>query len=226
MSEGIKKLFSKIPEKYDLINQILTFGLDSFWRKKTAKISVRIGGENLLDICTGTGKMAYLLKKYTKKSIFSLDFCIPMLNEAKKINDIKIISSNAKFLPFKDETFDLITISFATRNLNKNQEELKKTFIEFKRVLKKGGYFLNLETTQPPFFILKWFLHIYSKIFIKPIGAFFSGSKEAYSYLSSTIPRFYNAKKLKEILKEAGFSEVKYKYLFPYVVALHISKKF
>lgn len=225
MSEGIKKLFSKIPKKYDLINQILTFGFDSIWRKKAAKIGVKLGGNFYLDVCTGTGKEANFLKKYSKKNVFSLDFCLPMLFYAKKKNGIKFILSDAKFLPFKDEKFDLITISFATRNLNTKKENLVKAFQEFKRVLKKGGYFLNLETTQPPFFILRWILHLYSKIFIKPIGAFISGSKEAYAYLSSTIPRFYNAEKLKEILKEVGFCEVNFKYLFPYVVALHISKK-
>lgn len=225
MSEGIKKLFSKIPKNYDLINNILTFGLDHFWRKKTAKIALKFNGDLCLDVCTGTGKQAFFLNKYLNKKIYSIDFCLPMLQKAKNLEGIKIISSNALKLPFKDETFDLITISFATRNLNKNKEELKKAFCEFKRVLKKNGYFLNLETTQPPFFLLKGFLHLYSKTLIKPIGSLFSGSKEAYTYLSSTIPRFYNAKILKEILIESGFSEVDYKYLFPYVVALHISKK-
>lgn len=225
MSEGIKKLFSKIPKKYDLINQILTFGFDSIWRKKAAKIGVKLGGNFYLDVCTGTGIQAYFLKKYSKKNVFSLDFCLPMLFYAKKKNGIKFILSDAKFLPFKDETFDLITISFATRNLNTKKEDLVKAFEEFKRVLRKGGYFLNLETTQPPFFILRWILHFYSKTFIKPIGAFLSNSKEAYAYLSSTIPRFYSAEKLKEILKEVGFSKVNFKYFFPYVVALHISKK-
>lgn len=225
MSEGIKKLFSKIPENYDLINQILTFGFDSIWRKKAAKIGIKLGGDFYLDVCTGTGKQVYLLKKYSKKAVFSVDFCLPMLFYAKKRDGIKIIAADAKFLPFKDETFELITISFATRNLNTKKEDLLKAFEEFKRVLKKGGYFLNLETTQPPFFILRWILHLYSKILIKPIGAFISGSREAYAYLSSTIPRFYSAEKLKEILKESGFSETNFKYFFPFVVALHISKK-
>lgn len=225
MSEGIKRIFSRIPKNYDLINNVLTFRLDNFWRKKTAKLALKLNGSFFLDVCTGTGKQAYYLKKITRKKVFSIDFCLPMLEEAKKIKEIKIISSNAKFLPFKDETFDLITISFATRNLNTNKEELVRAFKEFHRVLKKGGYFFNLETTQPPFFLLKWFLHLYSKTLIKPIGTILSGSKEAYKYLSSTIPRFYNAKILKEILKDVGFSEVNFKYFFPYVVALHISKK-
>ena len=225
MSEGIKKLFSKISEKYDLINNILTFGLDNFWRKKTAKVGLKFNGNLCLDVCGGTGKQAYYLKKFSNKNVFSVDFCLPMLNKAKNYKEIKLISSNAKFLPFKDETFDLVAISFATRNLNTKKEEMILAFKEFKRVLKKGGYFLNLETTQPPFFLLKWLLHFYSKTLIKPVGTFLSGSKEAYSYLSSTIPKFYKAEILKEILKESGFSEVSYKYFFPYVVALHISKK-
>lgn len=225
MSEPLKNLFSKIPENYDLINQILTFGFDNIWRRKAAKIALKLKKGYFLDVCTGTGKQAILLKKYKGNGIYGLDFCLPMLNKAKKARSFPVILGNAKALPFKEETFDIITISFATRNLNTSKQALLDTFVEFRRVLKKGGYFLNLETTQPPFFLLKGFLHFYSKVFIKPIGAFLSGSKEAYSYLSTTIPRFYSAPVLKDILIDAGFEEVKFRYLFPYVVALHISKK-
>lgn len=225
MSEPLKNLFSKIPKNYDLINQILTFGFDNIWRKRAAKIASNLKKNYLLDVCTGTGKQAIYLKKYTKKEVLGVDFCFPMLQEAIKEQKFTVFLANAKLLPFKDETFDLLTISFATRNLNTSRVALLNTFKEFRRVLKKEGYFLNLETTQPPFFLLKFFLHLYSKIFIKPVGRAISGSKEAYAYLSSTIPKFYGAPQLKEILKEAGFSEVKFKYFFPWVVALHISKK-
>lgn len=225
MSEPLKNLFSKIPKSYDFINQVLTFGFDNYWRKRTAKIGLKLPGNFYLDVCTGTGKQAFFLNKYKKNKVCGVDFCFPMLKKAKKGQNFNVFLAEARALPFKDETFDILTISFATRNLNTTKDALLDSFKEFKRVLKKGGHFLNLETTQPPFFILKGILHLYSKIFIKPIGAFISGSKEAYAYLSSTIPRFYSAPDLKEILMEAGFSEVKFKYLFPYVVALHISKK-
>ncbi len=227
MSEGIKNLFSKIPDKYDLINTILTFGLDHFWRKNLAKNVKGLNKSLILDVCTGTGRQIGEIKKKLnkEKKLFALDFCFPMLFKAKSLERIKLLTSDAKKMPFKDETFDIITISFATRNLNTSKESLKKTFKEFYRVLKKDGYFLNLETTQPPFFLFKFFLKIYCKTAVKPLGGFISSSKEAYSYLSHTIPRFYSALELKEILKGVGFSEVNFKYLFFFFVAIHISKK-
>ncbi len=227
MSEGIKNLFSKIPDRYDLINKILTFGLDHFWRKILAKNIRSLKKSLVLDVCSGTGKQIEEINKNSnkEKGLFALDFCLPMLFKAKSLKRVKLLASDAKKMPFKDETFDIITISFATRNLNTSKENLKNTFIEFYRVLKKDGYFLNLETTQPPFFLLKTFLKIYCKTVVKPLGGLISSSKEAYSYLSHTIPSFYSALELKEILKGVGFSEVNFKYLFPYVVAIHISKK-
>lgn len=225
MSEKIKDFFSKIPLKYDLINKIISFSLDDFWRKRLAREAKKIKKSPVLDLCTGTGKQAFFLKEYLKEKVYAIDFCFPMLKEAKKIKEIRFIAANAKNLPFKDEKFGIVTISFATRNLNTNKDELLKCFLEFKRVLKNDGIFLNLETTQPPFFPLKLILYIYLKTFVKEIGYLISGSKEAYSYLSNSIPKFYKAKELKKILIEAGFSMVRYKYLFPYVIALHFSKK-
>ena len=114
-----------------------------------------------------------------------------------------------------------MTISFATRNINLNRNILIQSFSEFYRTLKPGGSFINLETSQPSSSLVRTFFHLFIKTFVKPVGSFISGSKESYIYLSKTIPKFYSAKQLKEILSVAGFDEVSYKKLFLGIAAIH-----
>lgn len=224
MNKGVLKIFSDIPDKYELVNHILTFGFDIYWRRKSAKLAVK-EGTFFLDVCTGTGEMALNLAGRERK-VLALDFCFPMLEVARrKDSGIDFVIGDAITLPFKDETFDVITISFATRNINLNRENLINCFKEFRRVLKRGGKFFNLETTQPFNRIWRYFFHGYVKIFVKKIGSLISGSETAYKYLAHTIPRFYDAEELKDILYESGFSRVSYKRFFPKIVALHIAEK-
>ncbi len=228
MNKGVQKIFSQIPDKYELVNHILTLGLDIYWRRKTAKLAVNAGGEIFLDVCTGTGEMAFNLAQIqeNKRKVVALDFCIPMLERAQ-IKDafIDFVIGDAEKLPFKNEVFDIITISFATRNINVNRETLIRCFKEFRRVLKRGGKFFNLETTQPVGIVAKWLFNIYIKTLVKPVGSIISGSKPAYKYLSYTISKFYNSEELMGILYEAGYSNVFYKKVFPGIVALHIAEK-
>lgn len=228
MNKGIRKIFSEIHQKYEIVNHILTFGLDIYWRRKSARLATKKDGKLFLDICTGTGEMAWNIKKFGRNNckVIALDFCYSMLERAKsKRNSMLFIAGDVANLPFPDEIFDIVTISFATRNLNFKKDNLIKCLIEIKRVLKKGGRFFNLETTQPEIKFGKMLFHAYVKIFVKPLGSFISGSEPAYKYLSWTIPKFYDAEELKKILKEAGFSRVFYKKFFPGVVALHIAEK-
>ncbi len=227
MNKGVHKIFSQISESYELVNHILTFGLDIYWRKKTAKLAVN-GGRIFLDVCTGTGEMAFNLTNTggNNRKIVALDFCIPMVKKAKDKNAlIDFVIGDAEKLPFQDGTFDALTISFATRNINVNRGTLIGCFKEFRRVLKNGGKFYNLETTQPSGIVARWLFHLYVKTLVKPVGSILSGSKPAYRYLSYTIPKFYSAEELEKILYESGFSKVFYKRLFPGVVALHIAEK-
>ncbi|MBN1291384.1 MAG: class I SAM-dependent methyltransferase [Candidatus Latescibacteria bacterium] len=138
---------------------------------------------------------------------------------------IRFVISDVKALPFIDDTFDLITISFATRNLNISRDILTETFHEFYRVLKPGGRFVNLETSRPPSAIIRKLYNTYIGITVKPVGYFLSGSSAGYAYLSHTIPRFYGAVELKDIILEAGFGTVDYTGLMFGAAAIHVAKK-
>lgn len=230
MNKGIQNIFSEVSSTYELINHVLTCGLDYVWRKKAAKTGAAGGGSMWLDVCSGTGDMAVNLSRLAPENtrVFAADFSLPMIREAvpkPEAKNIVFVISEVKELPFADETFDLITISFATRNLNTSPDMLIRSFREFQRVLKPGGRFVNLETSQPSSTLIRKLFHAYIKLAVKPAGQFISGSKAGYIYLSQTIPRFYNAEDLAGIIRQAGFSKVEYSRLMMGAAAIHVAVK-
>ena len=230
MNKKICTLFSELHKTYEITNHLLTWWLDIYWRRSVAGEACKSGAKRYLDVCCGTGEMASNLKRGAENDalIVALDFNFQMLQTAaskEQSNKISFIRADAALLPFRDASFDTITISFATRNLNTDAGNLNKCLIDFRRVLKPDGKFINLETTQPRSAFIRYFFHLYVKIFIKPVGTLISGSKAGYVYLSRTIPRFYSAEELVKILRDSGFSSVKSKRFFPGIVAMHESIK-
>lgn len=227
---GIQKIFTEAAPTYELANSVLTLGLDTFWRKRTARMAAQWGGDKWLDVCSGTGETAAYLRGSTKGKamIVALDFCFPMLHQAvkkAKKNKINLCIADAGRLPFNDNTFDLVTISFATRNLNINRDILIHNFREFYRIIKSGGRFVNLETSQPVSIFLRRLFHFYVRLLVKPVGYLLSGSKAAYAYLSYTIPRFFSAGELSEIIYRAGFRKVSFNYMSFGITAIHTALK-
>jgi demethylmenaquinone methyltransferase/2-methoxy-6-polyprenyl-1,4-benzoquinol methylase len=230
MRKGIKKIFSEVAPTYELVNHVLTFGLDILWRRKAARKAVRANGILWLDVCSGTGEMALNLSRLAdeKVKIVSVDFCYPMISRALKkreVPNLSFVLAESGRLPFIDMTFSLVTISFATRNIYPNKRQLVAHLKEFHRVLKPGGYFVNLETSQPSLRIVQRLFHLYVRLTVKQLGSLFSGSKSAYRYLAYTIPRFFPPEEFSSILREAGFSQVTHRSLFFGVSAIHTAIK-
>ena len=226
MNKDIRKIFYEVSHTYELTNHILTFGLDIVWRRKATEIAAKEGGTMWLDVCTGTGETAFYLHRLAKKetTVVATDFCIPMLYKAiEKFGAHQVFFSlaDAMALPFRNETFDLVTISFATRNININQNILLGYFREFYRILKPGGRFVNMETSQPPSNLLRKLFHLYVGLAVRPIGYIISGSRDGYAYLSQTIPRFYRASNLANIIRNAGFIKVDFYRMTFGLVAIH-----
>ena len=230
MSNGIQKLFTQVPRTYERVNHILTFGMDILWRRKAVRLAVADGGQRWIDVCSGTGETAVYLTEYVQNGtrVYAADFSLPMLQVARSKpqgSKIRFSISEIKALPFSEATFDLVTISFATRNINTSRDDLLNSFKEFHRVLKPGGRFVNLETSQPNNAVIRKLYHSYIKLLVKPVGWRISGAKAPYAYLSHTIPRFYPAAELAEILKEAGFSRVDVTPLMFGAAAIHKAVK-
>ncbi|MDH7511625.1 MAG: ubiquinone/menaquinone biosynthesis methyltransferase [Clostridiales bacterium] len=229
MNRGIQAIFSEVAERYELVNHILTFGLDRSWRKQAARLAARAGGTLWLDVCSGTGEMAESLRRYSdeRARIVVVDFNAAMLarvSDKSAGRDFLLTIAEAGRLPFADRTFGLVTISFATRNINASTDALLKHLREFRRVLRPGGCFINLETSQPRHPVIKKLFHAYIKLAVRPVGTFLTGSRAGYAYLSSTIPRFYEAADFSRLLRQAGFARVDENPLFFGAAAIHVAQ--
>jgi demethylmenaquinone methyltransferase/2-methoxy-6-polyprenyl-1,4-benzoquinol methylase len=222
----VKKMFSEVPATYEVTNHILTFWFDKMWRKRAAKIATKADGVLWANMCTGTGEMVCYLRRLapTGTRIYGIDFSLPMLKEAKKKRmgkDICFVASDIKTLPFPSGCFDLVTMSFACRNINLNKDILVYSFSEIYRVLKPGGRFVNLETSRPKNLLIRWCFHLYVRLFVKAIGSRISGSRAAYAYLAKTIPRFYSSEELAGLMRQAGCSKSVFEQRLFGVAAIH-----
>jgi len=226
MSRFIQKMFTEVPRTYKLLNHLLTFGQDIFWRRRAARAAAAGGGTLWLDACSGTGDMAACLSHLAGDgtNIVAADFSFPMMSKAMEKSNAKRIRftlADVGCLPFQDNCFDVIIISFATRNINLTKDNLLKCLEEFYRVLKPDGQFVNLDTSQPKFAPIRWMFHLYIKATVRPIGRLISGSDPAYTYLSHSMHHFYRPEKLAEIIRQAGFCEVRFNRMLFGAAAIH-----
>lgn len=216
-SDGKKKqvehMFDTISGEYDGLNRIISLGSDIKWRKKVIKMVSEKNPKSILDIATGTGDLALQFAENTSaEKIIGLDISLGMLSVAiKKVagksfaDKVEFIQGDSEALPFEDNSFDAITVSFGIRNF----ENLDKGLSEIFRVLKKNGIFVILETSVPTKFPFKQGYDLYSKNILPLVGKVFSKDKVAYKYLSESASSFPHGEKLNNILRNIGFKEVK-----------------
>ncbi len=215
---------------YGLANSFLTLGLDFYWRARAAGIAKRSapGALAALDVCCGTGDFTRALQRAfgPRLRLTGADLSAAMLSAAgAKTPGVTFLRAEAKELPFPDDSFDLVAISFATRNLNIDREKLLAALREFRRVLKPGGLFLNLETTRPKNSALRFFMRAYVKTVIALLNLLSPESRTQYSFLKNTILNFYGAEEFSALLSAAGFAGAAHKTLFPGAVAVHTARK-
>jgi demethylmenaquinone methyltransferase / 2-methoxy-6-polyprenyl-1,4-benzoquinol methylase len=228
----LQQIFSDIPPRYDLINTIFTFGQDRRWRRLAARECLDTKPARVLDLCCGTGELSIeLVKKADRPEVFALDFSQNMLDvaaeKAKKRHAGRIIFVNADAadLPFPDGYFDSAGIAFAFRNLTYRNPHTTRYLSEVLRVLRPGGRFIIIESSQPESNYVKYLYRLYLRLFTRPLGQFISGDRQAYAYLAESAAHFPGARQVKNSLLEAGFSKVTFRKLFPGAVALHVAIK-
>jgi len=209
----VEQMFDNISENYDGLNRVISLGRDVSWRKKVIRIVSNTKPESILDIATGTGDLAIqFAEKSNAKKITGLDLSEGMLAMARKKTagkpfekKLDFIKGDSENLPFGDNHFDAITVSFGIRNF----ENLEKGLTEILRVLKPGGIFVILETSVPTKFPFKQGYYLYTKNILPLIGRIFSKDKVAYKYLSESASVFPFGERLNNILKKIGFNDVK-----------------
>jgi demethylmenaquinone methyltransferase / 2-methoxy-6-polyprenyl-1,4-benzoquinol methylase len=209
--EQVAQMFDTISGNYDNLNRVISFGIDIKWRKKVLKIVSDTKPKIILDIATGTGDLAILMAQTNAEKIIGLDISAGMLEVGKKkveekklSNVIELVLGDSENMPFEDNYFDAITVSFGVRNF----ETLEKGFAEILRVLKPNGVFVILETSVPDKTPYKQGYNFYSKNILPLIGKLFSKDNSAYGYLSESAAAFPYGEALNNILRKTGFIDV------------------
>ena len=210
--EGVQRMFDRIAPVYDLMNRVMTMGLDQRWRRKTVKAVVE-PGDRVLDAACGTGDLAIIAAK-AGGVVTGLDFSERMLDRARrKAPELKWVRGDLLALPFEDESFDSATVGFGVRNV----ADLAAGIEQLRRVLRPGGRLAILEITQPRgplrIFYSLWFDRI-----VPLLGKILPGG-EAYTYLPASVRRFPGPDDLAAQL--TGLRDVHYRLFAGGIVALH-----
>jgi demethylmenaquinone methyltransferase / 2-methoxy-6-polyprenyl-1,4-benzoquinol methylase len=213
----LQKMFRAVPPSYDVLNRILTFGLDESWRRKAAVVCLENSPARVMDLCCGTGDLVIHMGKIASPGveITALDYSEPMLDLARakavrnNLDNIEFIHGDASSMPFPDNYFDSIGIAFAFRNLTFHNPDRDKFLLEILRVLKPGGRFVIVETSQPKNFLIRKLFHWYLKWITAPAGGIISGHHGAYKYLAHSARHYHDSREVKELLGKAGFGNVK-----------------
>jgi demethylmenaquinone methyltransferase / 2-methoxy-6-polyprenyl-1,4-benzoquinol methylase len=215
--DGVRRMFDRIAPVYDVMNRLMTAGLDQRWRRITADAAVR-PGDRVLDACCGTGDLA-LAALAAGGRVTGLDFSERMLERAcGKSRHVEWVRGDVLSMPFGDESFDAVTVGFGMRNL----EDLGRGLDELRRVLRPGGRLAVLEITRPrgP---LALFYRLWFDGLVPLAGKVLPGGA-AYAYLPASVRRFPGPSQLAERMRQAGFDPVAYRLFAGGIVALHVGE--
>ncbi len=229
VGDDISRMFGRIAGRYDLANHLLSGGADFHWRRVVTKRVQRQDPRVVVDLATGSGDVAFALRDRLGPgpAITGLDFCEPMLDEARekrgradRYRDLAFEFGDCMALPLADASVDAATIAFGVRNFEDRHRGLE----EIRRVLRPGGRLYVLEFSQPA----RWFrplYYLYLKYLLPRLAALATGDKGAYDYLAGSIESFPGKEELSGQIRAAGFSSVEATGLTFGIVALHEAVK-
>ena len=212
--DSVRSMFDRIAPVYDAMNRLMSAGLDRRWRALTAAAVVR-RGDRVLDACCGTGDLA-LADAAAGGEVTGLDFSERMLERARRKSDaVQWVNGDLLSLPFADASFDAATVGFGVRNVL----ALEQALAELRRVLRPGGRLGILEITRPrgP---LALFYRLWFDGLVPLAGKLLPGGS-AYAYLPASVRRFPGPDELAQLMRAAGFEDVRYRLLAGGIVALH-----
>lgn len=232
-SRRVREMFSRIAPRYDLLNHLLSAQIDKFWRSRTARELRPILSRPdavVLDLCCGTGDLAFALQRGASARIIGADFSHSMLVRAREKSlanasagapALAFFEADALHLPFAGSSFDLVTTAFGFRNLANYEAGLR----EISRVLKPGGTLAILDFTEPAPGLIGGAYRFYVWKLLPKIGGIISGDSVAYEYLPKSVSRFFRPDELSSLLSTTGYAPVRYLTMTLSSVALHLATK-
>ena len=236
-SKKVREMFTQIAPRYDLLNHLLSFELDRLWRARAAKYLRPVlerPDALVLDLCCGTGDLAFALANAGRARIIGADFAHTMLLRARAKSSnlavadgavpaapVPFFEADALRLPFADASFDLVTSAFGFRNLANYEAGLREIY----RVLKPGGTIAILEFAEPPEGFLGDLYRWYFTKVLPRIGWLISGHQSAYTYLPKSVARFFRPPELAALLRSVGYQSVAFDEWTMRAVALHTGKR-
>jgi len=229
-AEYVRGTFDRIAGRYDLLNRVISFHLDTYWRRKAIEAALRGGERRVLDVGTGTGDLALAgaAKIGAQGRVVGLDFSHEMLRLAARkpspspeCGKISYVQGTALAAPFPDASFDVIVSGFVLRNLT----DLALFFREAYRLLNSGGRLVTLDMFPPSAMPFSFFYSIYFHRIMPWLGACLARNGEAYRYLSNSVRSFHSPEIVAGMIADAGFANAGVKKYLQGAVCLHTGEK-
>ena len=223
-AKSVQSMFSRIAPRYDLMNRLMTGGMDIRLRRTVIEKAQLPPEGRLLDLGTGTGDLAVeAMRQYPNGRIYAADFTLAMMQAGKKRpgRSLKFTAADALQIPYANDTFDAIVSGFLLRNVVDLPAALKEQW----RVLKPGGIFVSLDPTKPKKSILSPVINFHTHQVIPFLGKILTGDRDAYVYLPTTTDNFLSAVELVIYLANAGFQKILYQRAMFKTVAIHYAQK-
>lgn len=223
----VREMFGAIAGRYDLLNRLLSFGIDRRWRAQAVRAALGPRPRRILDVATGTADLALSLKRAAPQAeVIGLDFSEEMLalgrkKVARQGLELPLLQGDAQQLPFADASFDAVTVAYGLRNFSDRARGLR----EMQRVLRPGGRLVVLEFPPPPGGLFGRAFRYYFLRLTPVIAGALSGHRSAYEYLGQSVLEFPAPPELADMMRAAGFCQVRYTLQTFGVSALHLGDK-
>ena len=226
----VREVFDSVASKYDLMNDLMSFGIHRLWKRFVASETGLRPGQSAIDVAGGTADISLLMKDRVgdEGSIVVFDINGEMLKVGREkcidkgyLKGLRFVQGNAEEIPFEDSSFHCATVGFGIRNVT----HLDRAFSEMTRVVKPGGKVICLEFSHPTSRLFKKAYDLYSFSFIPNVGEMITGNRSAYEYLPESIRKFPPQEELKKIMEGAGLWRVKYHNLLNGIAAVHVGVK-
>jgi demethylmenaquinone methyltransferase/2-methoxy-6-polyprenyl-1,4-benzoquinol methylase len=223
---AVREMFAAIAPRYDAANRVLTAGVDEAWRRRAVRELSAPAGGTVLDLCTGTGDLAFhLLRSDPALRVTAVDFCEPMLDAARRravredpLGRATFLAADVLALPMQDRSFDGATMGFSMRNV----ADIGAALREIRRVLRRGARFVNLDVSKARNPLVKRAFDLYFYGLVPVVGGIVGGSRAAYRYLPQSLTNYPDAEGLSARLRAAGFADVRVVKLAFGSIAIHV----